>query len=83
MLRAFSYALLTVLAMSSLGHAQAPTFQGKTVTIIVGTVAGDLYDLYARAIALFMGKYLPGNPNVIVQNMPRAGHSRPIETILP
>ena len=44
------------------------------MTIIVGTVAGDLYDLYARAIALYMGKYLPGNPNVIVQNMPGAGH---------
>jgi tripartite-type tricarboxylate transporter receptor subunit TctC len=55
-------------------YAQAPSFQGKTVTIIVGTVAGDLYDLYARSIALFMGKYLPGNPNIIVQNMPGAGH---------
>lgn len=55
-------------------HGQTPYFQGKTVTIIVGTVAGDLYDLYARAIAIFMGKYLPGNPNIIVQNMPGAGH---------
>ncbi len=44
------------------------------MTIVVGTGAGDLYDLYARAIALFMGKYLPGNPNVLVQNMPGAGH---------
>ena len=48
-------------------RAQGPYYQGKTMTIIVGTVAGDLYDLYARAIALYMGKYLPGNPNVIVQ----------------
>ena len=55
-------------------HGQTPYFQGKTVTIVVGTVAGDLYDLYARSIALFMGKYLPGSPNVIVQNMPGAGH---------
>ena len=54
--------------------ASAQEFRGKTVTIIVGTVAGDLYDLYARAIALFMGKYLPGNPNIVVQNMPGAGH---------
>jgi tripartite-type tricarboxylate transporter receptor subunit TctC len=66
--------MLAVLAMPSLGHAQTPYFQGKTMTIIVGTGAGDLYDLYARAIALFMGKYLPGNPNVLVQNMPGAGH---------
>ena len=54
--------------------AQTPSFQGKTVTIVVGTVAGDLYDLYARAIGLFMGRYLAGNPNIIVQNMPGAGH---------
>jgi len=67
-------AALALLAIPSLGRAQTPNFQGKTVTIIVGTVAGDLYDLYARAIALFMGRYLPGNPNIIVQNMLGAGH---------
>jgi tripartite-type tricarboxylate transporter receptor subunit TctC len=54
--------------------AQAPYYQGKTVTIVVGTLSGDLYDLYARAIALYMGRYIPGNPNIIVQNMPGAGH---------
>jgi putative tricarboxylic transport membrane protein len=53
---------------------QTPSYQGKTTTIIGGTVAGDLYDLYARTIALFMGRYLPGNPNIVVQNMPGAGH---------
>lgn len=74
MLRSLICATLAVLAVPSLGRAQTPNFQGKTVTIVVGTVAGDLYDLYARAIALFMGKYLPGNPNVIVHNMPGAGH---------
>lgn len=55
-------------------QAQSPYYQGKTMTIVVGTVAGDLYDLYARALALFMAKYIPGNPNIIVQNMPGAGH---------
>jgi tripartite-type tricarboxylate transporter receptor subunit TctC len=54
-------------------QAQPPYHQGKTVTIVVGTIAGDLYDLYARAIALVMGKHIPGNPNIIVQNMPGAG----------
>jgi hypothetical protein len=47
-------------------NAQTPYYQGKTVAIVVGTLAGDLYDLYARAIALFMGKYIAGNPNIIV-----------------
>ncbi len=62
------------LFLANPSHGQSPYFQGKNLTIIVGTGAGDLYDLYARAIALFMGKYLPGNPNVLVQNMPGAGH---------
>jgi tripartite-type tricarboxylate transporter receptor subunit TctC len=70
--------VLICLAFNLIGvlpcRGQTPNFQGKTMTIVVGTVAGDLYDLYARAIALFMGKYLPGNPNIIVQNMPGAGH---------
>jgi tripartite-type tricarboxylate transporter receptor subunit TctC len=74
MLRVLVCTMTAVLAMASLGSAQTPYFQGKTMTIIVGTGAGDLYDLYARAIALFMGKYLPGNPSVLVQNMPGAGH---------
>jgi tripartite-type tricarboxylate transporter receptor subunit TctC len=69
---------LLLLAINSIAifpsYGQTPNFEGKTMTIVVGTVAGDLYDLYARAIALFMGKHLPGNPNIIVQNMPGAGH---------
>jgi tripartite-type tricarboxylate transporter receptor subunit TctC len=65
-----AFMLLTVSPV----NAQTPYHQGKTVTIVVGTLAGDLYDLYARAIALFMGRHIPGNPNVIVQNMPGAGH---------
>lgn len=62
-------------ASMNLSHAQTPPYyQGKTITIVVGTVAGDLYDLYARGIALVMGKHIPGNPNIVVQNMPGAGH---------
>jgi len=52
--------------------AQSPFYQGKTVSIIVGTKTGDVYDLYARLLAQHMPKYIPGNPNIIVQNMPGA-----------
>ena len=41
----------------------------KTITIIVGTKAGDVYDLYPRLVAEFMPKYIPGNPNIIIQNV--------------
>ncbi|HEU4341086.1 MAG TPA: tripartite tricarboxylate transporter substrate-binding protein [Candidatus Binatia bacterium] len=52
--------------------AQAPFYEGKTIRVVVGFPAGDAYDLYARILAAHMGKYIPGNPNIIVQNMPGA-----------
>jgi len=51
----------------------APFYQGKTIRIIVGFTAGGLYDQYARVLARHMPKYIPGTPNIIVQNMPGAG----------
>jgi tripartite-type tricarboxylate transporter receptor subunit TctC len=74
MFNAMIIAILMFLVAPCIARAQAPYYQGKTITIVVGTGAGDLYDLYARAIALYMGRHLPGSPNVIVQNMPGAGH---------
>src|SRR5215468_11461199 len=50
-------------------RAQTSFYQGKTITIIVGTKAGDVYDLYPRLVAEFMPKYIPGNPNIIIQNV--------------
>ncbi|HWO40605.1 MAG TPA: tripartite tricarboxylate transporter substrate-binding protein [Candidatus Eisenbacteria bacterium] len=58
---------------SSVAHSQSNFYQGKTITIIAGTKAGDVYDLYARLLAQHMPKYIPGNPNIIVQNMAGAG----------
>lgn len=51
------------------GHAQ---YEGKTVTIVVGFKTGGGYDRTARILARHLPKYLPGKPNVIVQNMPGA-----------
>src|SRR6266542_1795873 len=54
--------------------AQTPPFyQGKTIRIIVGNLAGDTHDLFARAYSRSMGKHIPGNPAILVQNMPGAG----------
>src|SRR5262245_63067570 len=53
--------------------AQTPFYQGKTIRIIVGYQPGDNHDQWARTYARFMGKYIPGNPNFVVQNMPGAG----------
>jgi tripartite-type tricarboxylate transporter receptor subunit TctC len=61
-------AVLTVLYVSH-GQAQEPFYKGKTITILAGAGAGNVYDLYARLFARHMGKYIPGNPDIIVQNM--------------
>jgi tripartite-type tricarboxylate transporter receptor subunit TctC len=66
-------ALLLLLASASIVQAQTPFYQGKTIRIVVGNLAGDAYDLWARIFAQHMGKYIPGNPNFIVQNMTGAG----------
>jgi tripartite-type tricarboxylate transporter receptor subunit TctC len=52
--------------------AQTPFYQGKTITIIVSTKAGDVYDLYPRLVAEFLPKHIPGSPNIIIQNVPGA-----------
>ena len=53
-------------------HAQAPAYQGKTIRIVTGYPAGDVNDLWPRLIARHMTKYIAGNPNFIIQNMPGA-----------
>ena len=66
--------LLVLIAMVGQAHAQAtPFYKDKTIRIIVGFTSGGLYDQYARVLARYMGKHIPGNPNIIVQNMPGAG----------
>jgi tripartite-type tricarboxylate transporter receptor subunit TctC len=65
--------LIICLAWAAGLHAQAPSYQGKTVRIIVGYLSGDTHDLWARAYARSMGKHLPGKPDLLVQNMPGAG----------
>jgi tripartite-type tricarboxylate transporter receptor subunit TctC len=66
--RAFPF--LLVLLWSYDLPAQTPYYQGKTIRLVAGTPAGSVYDTYARLMAQFMPKYIPGNPNIIVQNMP-------------
>ena len=67
-------AIALVLASASLLHAQgAPFYEGKQIRVIVGFTTGGFYDRWARLLARYMPKYIPGNPSFIVQNMPGAG----------
>ena len=69
--------LATLVVVTSVGGTrpvEAQSFyEGKTVRIIVGLAPGGGYDTYARVIARHLGKHIPGNPTVIVENMPGAG----------
>jgi tripartite-type tricarboxylate transporter receptor subunit TctC len=62
-------AVLSFLLSTSAVHSQTTFYQGKTMTIIVATKAGDVYDLYPRLLAEYLPKYIPGNPKIIIQNV--------------
>jgi tripartite-type tricarboxylate transporter receptor subunit TctC len=67
---------LIALALASMAAAPAHAddfYKGKTFTIVAGFSPGGGFDLYARALARHLGKHIPGNPNIIVQNQPGAG----------
>jgi tripartite-type tricarboxylate transporter receptor subunit TctC len=51
----------------------ADFYRGKQLRMIIGIEPGTAYDLYARLVTRHMGKYIPGNPTIIPQNMPGAG----------
>ena len=77
--------VMVVGALASMGaraqDAVARFYKGRTVTIVVGTTAGGGYDTYARFIARFLPRHIPGNPNVVVANMPGAGSNQAAQHI--
>ena len=64
---------LALIAERTPALAQANFYEGKTVRVIVGLAAGGGYDLYARTLARHLGKHIPGNPAIVVENMTGAG----------
>jgi tripartite-type tricarboxylate transporter receptor subunit TctC len=65
----FGFALL-----SSVAYAAAPEFfKGKTIRLVVGNSVGGAQDDWGRFVAQYLGKHIPGNPDIVVQNMPGAG----------
>lgn len=69
-------AALMTLAASAHAQSVADFYRGKNVTLAIGFSSGGGYDLYARHLARHIGKHIPGNPNVVPQNMPGAGSLR-------
>ena len=70
--------LFASLALAPFARADAIAdfYKGRTITLIVGYGPGGGYDLYARLMARHLGRHIPGNPTIVVQNMPGAGSLR-------
>jgi tripartite-type tricarboxylate transporter receptor subunit TctC len=64
---------LTLILAHRPASAQSDFYRGKTITFIVNMAAGDVNDLWARALVRSLVKFIPGNPNVIAQNMAGGG----------
>jgi len=54
-------------------HPVADFYSGKSVQLVIGYAPGGGYDIYARSLARHMARHIPGNPSIVVQNMPGAG----------
>ncbi len=74
-LKGFFLAAVATGLLTGAAQAQAPAdfYKGKTVEFLIGYATGGSNDVYARMVAQHMGKHIPGNPTVIVRNMPGAG----------
>ena len=69
--------LIAAAAMVAAAPATAQNYYaGKTIDFVVGNYPGGGYDIYARAVARHLGRHIPGNPNVVVKNMPGAGSAK-------
>jgi tripartite-type tricarboxylate transporter receptor subunit TctC len=68
----FSVFAVSVFLASADAKAQE-YYQGQSIKIIVGFTSGGFYDRWSRLLARYVPKYIPGNPEMVVQNMPGAG----------
>jgi tripartite-type tricarboxylate transporter receptor subunit TctC len=69
-------AVLPLLCGAAMADEVADFYRGKTINFVVSTGAGGGYDIYARPLARHMGKHIPGNPTIVVQNMVGGGGMR-------
>jgi tripartite-type tricarboxylate transporter receptor subunit TctC len=81
-----SVTLIATVAVAATPASAADSYAGKTIEWIVGAPPGGGYDIYARVVARHLGRHIPGEPTVVVKNMPGAGSAKAaqyIQTIAP
>ena len=67
---------IALMATTARADAVADFYGGRTITVVIASGAGGGYDFFGRALAKYIGRFLPGHPNAIVQNMPGAGGTK-------
>lgn len=72
----FATTSILATALATIASADDNFYSGKTIQVLVGFTAGGGFDLYARTLARYMGRHIPGNPTLVVQNMPGGGSLR-------
>jgi len=84
-MRAIATTVALALGLALAAPARADSvedfYRGRTITILVGFSAGGGYDLYARLLGRHIGRHIPGNPSVTVQNMPGAGSLKATQNV--
>jgi len=75
-MRRLTSALLVAASIAAVSPARAQTpeefYRGKTINLIIPNAPGGSFDLYARLVANHLGRFIPGNPSIVPQNMPGA-----------
>jgi tripartite-type tricarboxylate transporter receptor subunit TctC len=69
-------AAAAVAALAASSADAADYYAGKTIDLVVGNYPGGGYDIYARALGRHLGRNIPGNPTIVVKNMPGAGSAK-------
>ncbi len=76
-MRAITAGILVALGLANSSHAQVQNgpdfFKGKSIRFVLGAAPGQEYDLWARLMARYLPRHIPGNPPFVVENMPGAG----------
>ena len=74
-------ALSAAMAALAMSPASGQDFAGKTIDLFVGAPPGGGYDIYARVVARHLGRHVPGQPTIVVKNMPGAGSAKAAQFI--
>ncbi|MGH7831153.1 MAG: hypothetical protein ACREP8_13365 [Candidatus Binatia bacterium] len=75
-IKKYFFGALISLLLPAAGLCQTPYYQGKTITIVQGRDGGGTGDLRVKAVAMFLPKYIPGNPTIVYEYMPGGGSRR-------